>query len=165
MLIHDGVAVHVRFSGKGHLVDAVVSPELKEGAPFSFGVAPGEAHCMSSSVAKKLNELLVGTSQVSNKVGHRPTRTALTHLSAIQALDGALHGASHREIAIALFGLCAVQRDWSADGDLRARVRYLIRRGQQLSPPVTANWRVSKRQSREAVLGSESHRERIPQDY
>jgi hypothetical protein len=52
----------------------------------------------------------------------------LLHTRALQALDGVLAGASQREIAVALFGANVVAGKWYADGELRARVRYLIRR-------------------------------------
>ncbi len=58
------------------------------------------------------------------------TRGALLHLRALQALDGAQAGASHRDIAQTLFGLEAVVRRWHADGELRAQVRHLLRRAE-----------------------------------
>ena len=58
------------------------------------------------------------------------TRTALLHIRALQALDAAQAGASHRVIAQALFGLEAVVLRWHEDGELRAQVRYLLRRAQ-----------------------------------
>jgi hypothetical protein len=69
--------------------------------------------------------------------GHAParscvrpaTRAALLHLRALQTLDGAQAGASHRDIAQALFGFDAVVR-WHADGELRAQVRHLLRRAE-----------------------------------
>jgi len=70
--------------------------------------------------------------------GHAPTeelvrpvtRAALFQLRALQALDAAQAGASHRDIAQALFGLDAVARRWHEDGELRAQVRYLLRRAE-----------------------------------
>lgn len=70
--------------------------------------------------------------------GHAPaappvraaTRSALLHLRALQALDGAQAGATHRDIAQALFGLEAVVLRWQADGELRAQVRHLLRRAE-----------------------------------
>ena len=58
------------------------------------------------------------------------TRAALLHLRALQALDAAQAGASHRDIAQALFGLEAVALRWHEDGELRAQVRYLLRRAE-----------------------------------
>lgn len=51
----------------------------------------------------------------------------------VQALDGWLAGASHREIAIALFRQSRVNRDWADPrGHLRDQVRRAIRRGRYL---------------------------------
>lgn len=68
--------------------------------------------------------------------GHAPqippvraaTRAALLHLRALQALDASQSGASHRDIAQALFGLESVVLRWHEDGELRAQVRHLLRR-------------------------------------
>ncbi len=59
-----------------------------------------------------------------------PTRAALLHLRALQALDASQAGASHRDIAQALFGLEAVVLRWHEDGELRAQVRHLLRRAE-----------------------------------
>ena len=58
------------------------------------------------------------------------SRAALLHLRALQALDGLQAGASHREIAHALFGAETVAQRWQADGELRAQVRHLLRRAE-----------------------------------
>jgi hypothetical protein len=51
----------------------------------------------------------------------------------LQALDGALAGTSHREIAESLFGPERVSRDWADPGNhLRDQVRRAIRRGHYL---------------------------------
>lgn len=60
----------------------------------------------------------------------KASRAALLHLRALQALDGAQAGASHRDIAQALFGLEAVVHRWHDDGELRAQVRHLLRRAE-----------------------------------
>ena len=60
------------------------------------------------------------------------TRAALLHLRALQALDASQAGASHRDIAQALFGLEAVVLRWHEDGELRAQVRHLLRRAKSL---------------------------------
>ncbi|UCI32002.1 DUF2285 domain-containing protein [Mesorhizobium sp. B4-1-4] len=52
---------------------------------------------------------------------------------ALRALDGALAGAPHRDIAMALFGHARVQADWNDPGDhLRDRIRRAIGRGHWL---------------------------------
>ncbi|WP_453973909.1 DNA -binding domain-containing protein [Amorphus sp. MBR-141] len=51
----------------------------------------------------------------------------------LRALDGALSGASHREIATAVFGEARVEADWTHPGDhLRDRIRRAVRRGRSL---------------------------------
>lgn len=60
------------------------------------------------------------------------SRTALVHLRALQALDGIAAGASHRTLARVLFGAEEVTRRWTGDGELRAQVRYLVRRARAL---------------------------------
>lgn len=62
--------------------------------------------------------------------GRPATRAALLHLRALQALDASTAGASHRDIAQALFGLEAVVLRWHEDGELRAQVRHLLRRAE-----------------------------------
>ena len=48
-------------------------------------------------------------------------------------LDGSLAGASHRNIAIALFGPERVEADWNDPGEnLRDRVRRAVKRGRDL---------------------------------
>lgn len=58
------------------------------------------------------------------------TRAGLLHLRALQALDASQAGASHRDIAQALFGLEAVVLRWHEDGELRAQVRHLLQRAE-----------------------------------
>lgn len=51
----------------------------------------------------------------------------------LRALDGALAGAKHREIAVALFGRAKVDRDWTDPGNhMRDHVRRAVRRGRYL---------------------------------
>jgi hypothetical protein len=60
------------------------------------------------------------------------TRSAVVHRAMLQALDGAAAHASHRDIAIAIFGRRVVLDRWSSDGELRARIRYFLHRGRLL---------------------------------
>ncbi|KPU94620.1 hypothetical protein APR50_37500 [Variovorax paradoxus] len=61
---------------------------------------------------------------------HAVSRAGLLHLRALQALDAMQAGASHRDLAVALFGLEAVRAGWHADGVLRAQVRHLVARAE-----------------------------------
>jgi hypothetical protein len=51
------------------------------------------------------------------------------HCSVLQAIDGAAAGATHRQIAVAIYGQRRVSASWTPDGDLRARIRYFLKRG------------------------------------
>jgi len=68
----------------------------------------------------------------SSRSRERPTapgREMRFHASVIQSLDGAAAGASHREIAVALRGAQWVSSRWTPDGELRASIRYFLKRG------------------------------------
>jgi hypothetical protein len=54
------------------------------------------------------------------------------HCSGLQAIDGAAAGATHRQIAVAIYGQRRVSASWTPDGDLRARIRYFLKRGTAL---------------------------------
>jgi hypothetical protein len=54
------------------------------------------------------------------------------HSSVLQALDGAAARATHRQIAVAIYGQRRVSASWTPDGDLRARIRYFLKRGSAL---------------------------------
>ncbi len=54
------------------------------------------------------------------------------HCSVLQAIDGAAAGATHRQIAVAIYGQRRVSSSWTPDGDLRARIRYFLKRGATL---------------------------------
>lgn len=58
------------------------------------------------------------------------SRAGLLHLRALQALDATQAGASHRDLAMALYGPEAVRAEWHADGVLRAQVRHLVARAE-----------------------------------
>jgi hypothetical protein len=54
------------------------------------------------------------------------------HSSVLQTIDGAAAGATHRQIAVAIYGQRRVSASWTPDGDLRARIRYFLKRGSAL---------------------------------
>lgn len=106
---------------------------------LSGALADGAAYASAVPLTPQLRgELADFNTQAQALEGHalrvdpaRPvTRVALLHLRALQAFDAAQAGASHREIAQALFGLEAVVLRWHEDGELRAQVRHLLRRAE-----------------------------------
>ena len=102
---------------------------LADGAPFICTV-PLTSHLRGQLVAfQAIVGLLEGTPLPTTPT--RPvTRAGLLHLRALQALDAMQARASHRDLAIALFGLESVRADWHADGVLRAQVRHLVSRAE-----------------------------------
>jgi hypothetical protein len=63
-----------------------------------------------------------------------PARQARKWMIALRALDARRAGATHREIAVALFGDSAVGTDWNGgSGYLRCRIQRLIRLGETLT--------------------------------
>lgn len=89
-------------------------------AHFEFG---GKDLCHQVEAFQQLNALIAG--------GPSPVKHETTRLrQVLQALDGSLAGASHREIAIALFGIERVEADWNDPRqNMRDRVRRAINRG------------------------------------
>lgn len=64
---------------------------------------------------------------------YRPERRAARWMMALQAFDAMQAGASHRQIAGALFGEATVREDWSGRSDyLRLRVQRLLRFAERL---------------------------------
>jgi len=105
-----------------------LADDLCDGAGFTCVVPLGPGLRSQLDVFNTQAQALQGHAPVEDST-RSVTRSALLHLRALQALDGAQAGASHREIAQALFGLEAVMR-WHADGELRAQVRHLLRRAE-----------------------------------
>jgi hypothetical protein len=90
---------------------------------------------LTPSLRGQLDDFNVHAKALANRVPdavltRTTSRSALLHHRALQALDAAQAGASHRDIAKALFGLEAAAARWHADGELRAQVRYLLRRAE-----------------------------------
>ncbi|SDF10380.1 DUF2285 domain-containing protein [Rhodospira trueperi] len=64
---------------------------------------------------------------------YRPERRGLRWADMLRAHDARLAGASHREIAAALFGQERVRDDWAGSSDyLRLRVQRLVRAGDRM---------------------------------
>ena len=119
-LIHDGKRLVLIARSPGRCLRFALAPGLEDGMAVAHAqrggaVAPALGHAPSAVQTRP-----------------RPTPAALLELHTLQALDATLTGASLRDVAEGLFGADAVAADWHADGDLRARVRRLVRRGNAL---------------------------------
>jgi len=112
---------------KVHIADGL-SPQ------DSFAIAINtDAHAQQTAAAAERFIRDLGQRSVGDKKRmSAPNRTGRFHASVLQALDGAAAGASHREIAVAIHGDKWVSRRWTPDGELRAGIRYFLKRGAQL---------------------------------
>lgn len=120
-LLHDGKGLALIARSPGRCSRFALAPGLEDG----MAVAYANRGNGGGTAAIEHNATLAAARP-------RPTPAALLELHTLQALDATLAGASLREVAEGLFGTDAVAADWHADGDLRARVRRLVRRGDAL---------------------------------
>lgn len=111
-----------------HRLRAWLDPAVSEGAAIELAV-PLDDHLRAELSAYQRQAAMLRGERLP-ALPREASRAGLLHLRALQALDGQQHGASHREIAEALFGADAVRARWSADGELRAQVRHLLTRAQ-----------------------------------
>ena len=123
-LLHDGKRLALIAHSPGHCQRYALAPGLEDGMAVAYAHRGGAAsHGRGHAL---------GAAQAQANTKPRPSPAALLELHTLQALDATLAGASLREVAEGLFGADAVTADWHADGDLRARVRRLVRRGDAL---------------------------------
>ena len=115
-LTHDGKGLALIARSPGHCLRFALAPGLEDGMAVAYAQrGRGRALDTPAPMARP-----------------RPPPAALLELHTLQALDATLAGASLREVAEGLFGADAVAADWHADGELRARVRRLVRRSTAL---------------------------------
>ena len=120
-LLHDGKGLALIARSPGHCARFALAPGLEDGMAVAY------AHRGSGGgAAAPTRSATLATARP------RPAPAAMLELHTLQALDATLAGASLREVAEGLFGADAVAADWHADGDLRARVRRMVRRGNAL---------------------------------
>jgi hypothetical protein len=128
-LSDDGQQLRLTTFVGGQVARLALGRNLEDGMPYSYAVRAGR---QSSSRWRGIAAQLALLDAPPVLARPRPQRTALAHMRTLQGLDGVLAGASQREVASAVFGDHAVVEHWHADGDLRAQVRRLIRRGHTL---------------------------------
>ena len=132
-LVHDGKRLVLTSQLVNRMLRMAISPALEDGMAYAYAVRAG---CKLTKRRRAIEAEL--TLLDTTKVHHtaiatgRPGRTSMLHMRTLQALDGTLAGASQRGVAEVLFGITAVTERWYEDGDLRAQVRRMIRRGQTL---------------------------------
>src|SRR5665213_671439 len=109
-----------------------VPVDLSDDDAYGYVIQPGPCAQKHWRRIQACDACIRGGSQPVQAISPSVDRRLLVHMRSLQALDGVHAGASHREIACALFGVSRVTKDWQPDGHLRAQVRFLIRRGRTL---------------------------------
>jgi hypothetical protein len=132
-LMHDGKRLVLTTQLVNRTLRMALSPALEDGMAYAYAVRAG---CKLPERWRVIEaELALLDAVQSHRIAiaaSRPGRTSMLHMRTLQALDGTLAGASQRGVAEVLFGIAVVTEHWYDDGDLRAQVRRLIRRGQTL---------------------------------
>lgn len=117
-LLHDGKCLALIARSPGRCLRFALAPGVEDGMAVAYAHrGRGTSHALDTPAPM---------------ARPRPPPAALLELHTLQAFDATLAGASLREVAEGLFGADAVAADWHADGELRARVRRLVRRGTAL---------------------------------
>lgn len=116
-----------------HSVQFRLDHRVEEGRPYAYVIrADHQIH----ERLKTLSQLIERFKHIGAAKRTSPStsfsRRAQIHARTLQAIDGVRSGASHRNIAAAIYGVAEIAKRWSPDGELRAQVRYLIRRGMKL---------------------------------
>ena len=127
---HDGCRLALKLTRLGRSWHVHVAAGLDAAKPFTFSVAPDERAGARLREAKDMLATIAG--RHAGFVSRRGSAEPIITMQSLQALDGHLAAASERDIAIALFGERTVRENWHSDSELRAKVRYLIRRGRIL---------------------------------
>lgn len=114
-----------------HHVRILLDPGLQDGSAY-IRTVPLTAQLRGQLGEFQAIAALLDGAPLAHSPARPVSRAGLLHLRALQALDAAQARASHRDLAIALFGFPAVHAQWHADGGLRAQVRHLIARAEGL---------------------------------
>lgn len=130
-LMHNGRHVLLTSRIGREMLHLALGQDIRDGLSFSY-VLPSGPHLQASWRAIEAHRALMTGPVPVPTTSTRPDRLALVHMRALQALDGRAAGASQREIARRVFGIDHVIANWHTDGELRAQMRHLIRRGQAL---------------------------------
>jgi len=130
-LVHDGRRLLLTSEIGDRLLRLAVAAGLGDGEPFAYAIRAGDRQRESW----RRTEALIATAAedlplpLDDDGPALPTRSALVHMRTLQTLDGLAAGASQREIAAVLFGAERVAARWQPDSELRAQLRYFVKRG------------------------------------
>lgn len=133
LILRPGDRQHVVFLGEGRGLQLVVHGEsVLNPVRLMIDAAPGpRAARIQAELLKCFNDLSI--------TGRMKPRYNLKKVSArrlktvVRALDGAIAGASHKDIALAIYGAQRVQTDWDDPREhLKDHIRRTVRRGIRL---------------------------------
>ena len=130
-LVHDGRRLLLTDSELETIRRVGVDPELSHGMRYGYLVPSGHR---LSQYRDALGDAIALVTHP-HVLGHwlpRPQRDAMLSMRTLQGLDAAEVGTSHRAIASVIFGEPITSQRWTPDGELRAQVRHLLRRGRYL---------------------------------
>jgi hypothetical protein len=131
-LFHDGADLYLTNQLNHQTMRLSLSPMIRDGGAVAF-IVPVSHVRESWPAISHLSALLTSHRQSpKHATTRRPSRQAIVHMHSLQALDGEAAGASHRDIAGAIFGQTDVWQRWAANSELRAQIRYLLKRGHSL---------------------------------
>lgn len=130
-LLCDGGRILVSAQVNEETIRMTLNGNIHDGAAFACAIPATGAMQAACSHACRIVDLLT-TAAPPRSCSRRPNRTALVHMRTLQAVDGDAAGATHREIAEALFGQSDTWQRWGQNSELRAQIRYLLRRGHAL---------------------------------
>lgn len=131
-VIEDGELTHIVFAHKGRQLQLEMHTRPNAGAGiFTPAVAPVSLSGKRTLALKRLADL---AEHGMLREHLYPAEARASRMARIlQALDGAMTGARHRDIAVSLFGERRVSEDWGLpDNHLRDHVRRAIGHGRML---------------------------------
>ena len=127
---HDGCRLALKLTRHSRSWHVNIAASLDVPEPFTFTASPDDRASARLREAKDMLAMIAG--REAGFVGRCGSAEPIITMQSLQALDGHLAGASERDIAIVIFGERMVKEKWHSDSELRARVRYLIRRGRAM---------------------------------
>jgi hypothetical protein len=131
-LVGQGGGTRLVLNSSAGAVQVRLGGLLGEGDRFAYQIPAAADERAAWTALTELRALMPVSRGGSASSPERPSRSDLFHVRALQVLDGLAAGGTHRELAVALFGVRAVAQGWQPDSALRAQLRYLIRRARAL---------------------------------
>ncbi len=131
-LVEEVGGTRLVLNSSARAVQVCLGEHLGDGDRFAYQIPAAGDELAAWTALTGFRALMPVSGGGSASSPERPGRSDLFHVRALQVLDGLAAEGTHRELAVALFGVRAVARGWQPDSALRAQLRYLIRRARVL---------------------------------